>query len=148
MKLPENPTPEQFKKIAPLLLKEMLTSGQYGYPNEIDDVTYALQDGAIVGQFTSGNETYEYSFKNGRRSYGLPNPTPNRALPPWLNPLGLRKNPNLPKPHPVVSGKFAKKGSPAATPASPKIGNATALPQKPRSMRITQNQAGKRCHTP
>ncbi len=69
MKLPANPTTAQFKKIAPLLIQEILTEGEYGFPNEIDDLTWSIASGAIVGQFASGKEVYEYEISGGRKSY-------------------------------------------------------------------------------
>lgn len=61
--LPENVTPEQFEKIAPILIKEILQGGERGYKDEIDDVTWEVDGEGFAGRFTTGDDVFGYSLQ-------------------------------------------------------------------------------------
>ncbi|AFY60355.1 hypothetical protein [Synechococcus sp. PCC 6312] len=60
--LPENPTPEQLNKIIPILVKEILRSGERNYRDAIENITWQRKGEGIEGTFETGKDVFGYSL--------------------------------------------------------------------------------------
>ena len=74
IKLPDNPTPEQFKKAEPLVIKQIIESV---YTDGIDQlVNYRqVKPGKYTGEFRDGEKRFSFDFEEGKGiTYGSINP--------------------------------------------------------------------------
>ncbi len=76
LKLPENPTPEQFKKAEPLILKRILK--EYYTDGNIRVVDYRrVSPGKYTGEFKDGKKRFSFTIDNPRDNVNYKAINPN-----------------------------------------------------------------------
>ena len=64
IKLPDNPTPEQFAQAEPLLVKAII---EETYTDGIDDVDFRrVKPGKYTGEFRDGKKRFMFDFEAGK----------------------------------------------------------------------------------
>lgn len=64
MKLPQNPTPEQFKSAEPLIVKEII---EQTYTSGVDSVDFRrVKPGKYTGEFRDGKKRFKFNFEAGK----------------------------------------------------------------------------------
>lgn len=70
--LPDNPTPEQFKKAEPILLKSIIESV---YTDGIDDINYRMvKPGHYEGEFKDEDRRFKFVLQDDSINYKPINP--------------------------------------------------------------------------